>query len=85
MHNNLIKGYKTCIEYLNQGYDKVSCYKSYTGFCWYNFLWVTGKFLKSIPEPLKDVKDRWYYEHYLKGDVNKVKSLIIDVPIVQVY
>lgn len=81
LHDNLIKNYDECIKFLDEGYDKVACFKSPGGFCWFNFFWITGGFLKTLPTPLNDINNRWYYESYINGDVNKTKSLVIPEPI----
>lgn len=81
MHDKLIKDYKNCMGYLDEDYDKVTCYKSHGGFCWFNFLWVKGTFIKRLSLPSgDDIKNRFFYEEWFKGDVSKVKSLVIEVP-----
>ena len=42
--------------------DKAGLFPDYTGIFWFNFFWVRGSFLKSIPPPII-ITDRYYYEN----------------------
>jgi hypothetical protein len=48
--------------------DKAGIYPDHSGIVWYNFFWIRGSFLKSIPPPIITT-DRYYYEHqFIKNE-----------------
>jgi hypothetical protein len=69
LHKNIIMNHKDCIAHLENGASKVSCFKSSAGFCWFNFFWANGSFVKTLEDPIQST-NRYYYEEWSKGDVN---------------
>ena len=59
---NTIK-YPEYIKYLfeNLKVDKAGLFPDVSGIIWFNFFWISGKFLNTIPEPVVST-DRYYYE-----------------------
>jgi hypothetical protein len=49
----------------NPKIEKVCYGASPQGWCWYNFFWVRGRFLRKCKPPKIDVKDRFEYEKYI--------------------
>lgn len=49
----------------NPKVEKVCYGASPQGWCWYNFFWVRGRFLRKCKPPKIDVQDRFEYEKYI--------------------
>jgi len=78
---NKLSKYKNIIPiFMKDKYmEKVSCFPSNEGWCWYNFFWASGEFLlsKDPPVEIPNRKDhRWYYEMWSMGKPSKSYSII---------
>ena len=80
LHKNIIMNYKDCVSYLDSGYTKVSCFKPSDGFCWFNFFWATGSFIKTLDIPIK-TPNRYDYEVWATGDVDHNYATLANVPL----
>ena len=49
--------------------NKAGLFPNCNGIVWFNFFWIRGSFLKSIPPPIITT-DRYYYEHqFIKNQI----------------
>lgn len=70
LFEKLIKNWRTIVDIFekNPNKNKVSLGCSKEGFCWFNFFWVRGSYLRRNCSPPRIETDRFYYESYISTD-----------------
>lgn len=70
LFEKIIKNWENILDIFEKNPDKnkVTLGCSMEGFCWFNFFWVRGSYLKNNCTPPIITDNRYYYESYITSD-----------------
>ena len=54
-------------------------FPSLEGFCWFNFFWVKGDYIKNYCKQPEIEKNRYYYESWVSSDESKKEGSLYNM------